>query len=205
MDARTDAALRPQPRREGPDLWGTPATLIDALVGDVLPQLSATGRIWEPACGDGRLAERLRTAGRSVVATDYPALDFLQDPPPPGEVFAAIATNPPFNALDQFIRRGLRLLDGGVTRSLTLLLRLDHLPAQRRVGPISRAAEIRLCAWRPRWIEGSTTGPRWSFAWITWKADHQGPPSFAYSVRPLPLFVAADRTEHVSPPAEAAP
>ena len=51
-DFRTDAALRPQPRRDGPDRWATPPCLVRALVEDVLPQLPP-GRVWEPACGAG--------------------------------------------------------------------------------------------------------------------------------------------------------
>ena len=135
----------------------------------------------------------MRAAGRRVLKSDIPAHDFLTDPAPERGL-GCICTNPPFRLLDDFMARGLAFLDDGVTCSLTLLLRWDHLMAQRRVCPISRAAEIRLCVWRARWIEGSTTGPRWWFCWTTWRADHQGPPIFAYSVRPLPLFAIADHT-----------
>jgi hypothetical protein len=159
-----DAALRPQPTRTGRDVWPTPACLIDALVAHVLPGLPAEGPIWEPAAGDGRLANALRRAGRMVVETDIADLDFLTEPPPCGHL-AAVCTNPPFNQLDGFIDRGLALLDGGVAESLVQLLRWDHLTAKGRATALNRAAAIDLCSWRPRWIPDSTTGPRWSFAW----------------------------------------
>ena len=55
MDARSDAA-RPR-RREGSDLRGTPATLIDALIVDVLRPARP---VWEPA---GRWPPRQTDAG----------------------------------------------------------------------------------------------------------------------------------------------
>jgi hypothetical protein len=88
-----------------------------ALVG-VLPLLPP-GRIWEPAAGAGKLVKTMRAAGREVVATDQPRLDYLTDAPPAGDI-AAIVTNPPFNKLDAFLTRGLEHLDAGVAASVTL-------------------------------------------------------------------------------------
>ena len=187
-DFRTDAALRPQPRRDGPDSWATPPCLVRALVEDVLPQLPP-GRVWEPACGAGGLVAALRAAGRTVVCSDAQPrlrgtlqLDFLTDAPPPG-TFAAVISNPPFNQIDAFTRRGLELLDAGVTASVVWLFRWDHLTAAGRTPALMRASEIRLCTWRPRWIADSTASPRWSFCWITWRAGHTGPPVHARSCR----------------------
>ena len=60
---RQDAALRPQPSRDGADYWPTPASLIGALIPHVLPTLPA-GPVWECAAGDGRLAAAMRDARR---------------------------------------------------------------------------------------------------------------------------------------------
>jgi hypothetical protein len=151
------------------------------LVADVLPQLPP-GPIWEPAAGDGRLAEAMRAAGRSVLGSDVLTRDFLTAAPPID--IAAIVTNPPFNRIDAFIKRALAHLEGDVTDAVVLLMRWDHLTARRRTGPLEGAAEIRVCPWRPRWIEGSTISPRWSFAWVTWRRDHHGPPVYAWSRKP---------------------
>jgi hypothetical protein len=166
-----DAALRPSPHRDGPDDWPTPECLQMALVR-MLPLLPS-GRIWEPAAGAGRLVAAMRAAGRKVIATDRPGLDYLTDARPTGPI-AAIVTNPPFNRLDAFLARSLEHLDAGVTASVTLLLRWDHLTASGRSKVLNRATEVRLCAWRPRWIVDSTTGPRWSFAWVTWSRERTG-------------------------------
>ncbi len=43
---KSDAAFRPQPKRDGPDDWPTPACLCAALTHDVpaIPE----GSVWEP-------------------------------------------------------------------------------------------------------------------------------------------------------------
>jgi hypothetical protein len=178
-------AQRGQPRRDGPDAWATPPCLIRALVEQVLPELPE-GAIWEPAAGDGQLAAMIRLAGRQVIVSDLQPqdgsapLDFLQDAAPNTTRGAIVVTNPPYNALDAFITRGLDLFDRGHTAGLVLLLRHDHLTAASRVAVLNRATREVHCNWRTRWIAGSKGSPRWSFAWITWTT---GP-------RCAPLYVA---------------
>jgi hypothetical protein len=176
-DYRTDAALRPQPRRRGADSWGTPISLINALVVHVLPSLPC-GIIWECAAGDGRLADAMRNVGRQVVASDFHGngIDFLHDDPPSPGQFGAIVTNPPFNSLDAFIARGLHLIDIGKTLALVLLLRNDALMTSGRVDVLNRAALTLGCNWRARWIPDSTGQPRWGFTWVVWRYDQNGPP-----------------------------
>jgi hypothetical protein len=164
------SALRPREARLGPDFWPTPPSLIDALTQHLLPRLPP-GPVWECAAGDGRLVQAM-WRGRHVFASDlYPRRggmprDFLSvSPPAPGTL---VVTNPPFNAADAFIARGLALLDAGQIAGLVLLLRHDHLTAASRVGWLNRATLEVHCNWRPLWIEGSSGQPRWSFAWITW-------------------------------------
>jgi hypothetical protein len=168
---RADPALRPQPKRGGADFWPTPACLIEALLQHVLPALPP-GPVWECAAGDGRLARAIEATGRSVLATDkYPQpgageRDFLRQLPPAPGLLAI--TNPPFHSIDRFLMRGLYLLDRGGIAGLVLLCRHDHLQAQSRAELFNRATLQVHCNWRPIWIEGTTTAPRWSFAWVAW-------------------------------------
>jgi hypothetical protein len=174
---QTDAALRPQPRRSGPDLWPTPPSLIRALINHVVPRLP-DGPIWECAAGQGDLAAALGNAGRQVIASDLHggrSVDFLQSDPP-ARPLAAIVTNPPFFALDAFIARGLRHLDEDAAESLVLLVRDDALMAGGRAAALNRAAFMLGCSWRARWIADSTQSPRWAFTWIVWHAGSGGPP-----------------------------
>jgi hypothetical protein len=179
------AALRPAVRRDGPDYWPTPRCLGDALVRCVLPELP--GPIWECAAGDGRLAAAMRAAGRRVITSDLlPAAagilqhDFLHDPPPAAAHGVVAVTNPPYNALDRFIGRGLQLLDRGDITALVVLLRHDALTASGRAAAVNRASAHWTCCWRPVWLSGTKGGGRWSNVWVAWCAGRGGPPTAHY-------------------------
>src|SRR3546814_632303 len=110
--------------RKPADLYPTPVdgteSLIPALKAMKRPDGLPVKRIWEPACGDGRLARVREWHGFEVIATDlreYPGygvggLDFLDEHPMTkwgwdiGEI-DAIVTNPPFSLAEEFIRRSL--------------------------------------------------------------------------------------------------
>jgi hypothetical protein len=109
--------------------------------------------------------QRDPNATRSSPARSGP--DFWPTPERPAEGCLVI-TNPPFNAADGFIERGLALLDQGAITGLVLLLRHDHLTAGGRVAWLNRATLQLHCNWRPVWIEGSEGQPRWSFCWMMW-------------------------------------
>ena len=146
--------------------------------------LGRQGAASEPAAGNLRLAAMIRLAGREVIASDlHPRdgsapLDFLHDAAPDTTRGAIVVTNPPYNALDAFIARGLDLLDRDHVRVLVLLLRHDHLTAGSRVATLNRATREVHCNWRPRWIAGSNGSPRWSFAWLVWTKGPRRPPLY---------------------------
>jgi hypothetical protein len=178
--SRDPASLRPQPRRNGTDYWPTPPCLIEALVGRVAPTLP-TATFWEMCAGDGRVASALRAAGYRAIASDIDPrgegiarIDFLhEEPSEPGLI---ACSNPPNNQLTAFITRGLQLLDSDRIAGLVLLVRCDVLAAASRAPAFNRANSIFMCCWRPRWIAGSDGNGRWSNAWISWLANHAGPP-----------------------------
>jgi hypothetical protein len=179
--SRDPASLRPQPRRDGHDFWATPHCLINALIKHVLPKLPAAA-IWECAAGDGRLAQAMRAAGYTVLASDIEPRaegierrDFLSGESPPGGLI--VVTNPPFNAIDRFLAGGLQLLDDGLIAGLVLLVRYDTLTASSRADAFNRAAGILTCCWRPVWIEGTKGNGRWSNAWVWWLPHYPGPPA----------------------------
>jgi hypothetical protein len=178
---RDPAALRPQPKRDGPDFWSTPPCLTRALVRHVLPTLPPCP-IWECAAGDGPLVEVMRQAGRTVFASDlHPRVpgvvrcDFLHDEVPQAARGAIATTNPPFSRLNGFIGRGFQLLDRGVIPALIFLLRHDHLQGAERVDVLNRAVLDVHCHWRPIWLACTDGNPLWSFHWIVWQGGHCGP------------------------------
>jgi hypothetical protein len=178
--SRDPSSLRPQPRRNGHDFWATPSCLTTALFEHVLPGLPQAS-IWECAAGDGRLAQAMRAAGYTVLASDIEPrgdaiarIDFLHDEPPRSGLLAA--TNPPFNLLSTFITRGLGLLDCGRIAGLVLLVRCDALTAASRAAAFDRANSIVTCCWRPVWAKDTCGTGRWANAWVCWLPDDAGPP-----------------------------
>jgi hypothetical protein len=129
-DFATDAALRPQPKRDGPDHWATPDCLTAALVTHILPSLPRAP-IWEPAAGDGVLVRAIEATGHRVFAGDIGSgQNFFSASPPP--FCQSLVTNPPFNQLDRFLTRAASLV-GSPNNSLiaaVLLLRWDALTAR---------------------------------------------------------------------------
>src|SRR5665213_601373 len=81
---------------EGPDFFPTPEWATRALIDNE----PFDGTIWEPACGDGTMAEVLKRTGCPVEASDLydrgygeARVDFLRS----NRIADNIVTNPPYN------------------------------------------------------------------------------------------------------------
>lgn len=141
------------------------------------------GPIWEPACGDGRMARVL--AGRFEVVSsdlvdrgcaDWVQLDFLKaEAPPGGRAVGAIVTNPPYGERGlmarAFVCRALALTRE--TRGqVAMFLRneWDCAVTWRELYEIQPLALKIVCLKRPYWAErqAGDSGPRHNFAWFVW-------------------------------------
>lgn len=89
------------------DRCETPGYALDP----ILPFLPDGVRLWEPACGSGRIVRRLRHLGYRVIGSDLmqenPGKNFFTWEPPGG--FDCIITNPPYSIKPQWIRRCYQL------------------------------------------------------------------------------------------------
>lgn len=120
--------------------------------------------VWEPACGDGIMAEALREYFPSVLASDChdygykPAeiVDFLAREP--DQRVDWVITNPPFKSAADFVRQGLKVSGQGVAvlcRSVFLesadRYKLLHEGAARLawVAPFSERVPMQLGPWNP--------------------------------------------------------
>jgi hypothetical protein len=106
----------PQPQKsdtpQGRDLFQTPNYAVDLLVPFIPKNITW---IWEPACGDGKIVQRLTENSYSVYPSDIRKssgwidnwiIDFLDDEKP--TVYSnnfAIITNPPFSIKQKFYYR----------------------------------------------------------------------------------------------------
>ena len=150
---------------------------------------SFEGPIWEPACGDGRIARVLEAAGHAVVATDLnhfgygqPGIDFLAEPTARAR---HIVTNPPYGQglADAFIGHALRLTatTGG---KVAMLLNLASLAHESRTAFWRDQPPARLYA-----IDGVVCWPdpvrppprhflQHRYCWAVWEPGHSGPSAF---------------------------
>lgn len=169
------------------------------LVLEVDPNAEA---VWEPACGEGHIAEPLRKYFPHVFASDifdygYGGLqDFLlgdrqeQTPgrrgcTPGGIVVDWIITNPPFKLAAQFVERGLELATVGVA----VLVRLAWLESVDRfhmfyraahpltvLAPFAERVPMQLGAWDPE-LSSAT-----AYAWFIFRKTSIAPKP---TIRPI--------------------
>lgn len=185
------------------DAYFTEPWVTRALVGAVDFDLAdyPAGAIWEPACGDGRMARELTGAGYRVIASDlndwgYGAagVDFLTAPAPAGIV--AIITNPPFSD-DLSVRFAERALAAtrAVRGRVALLQRHEFdAPGGRHQLFAAPFAGKLVLPRRPVWIAGpKKAAPRVPYAWFLWCWRHRGRPALAYLPDPVAAAPAGRR------------
>lgn len=164
------------------DFYCTPPWATRALIEHVFPHLERRGHCkfqnaWEPACGEGHIAEVLREYFLRVVASDihdygYPdtkVADFLKGPSLRNADW--IITNPPFGDVGEFFV--LNALDAAGT-GVAMFMRVQWLDSIGRYERIFRdkpptliaffAERVNLC--KGRWDpEGSTAT---AYMWLVW-------------------------------------
>ncbi len=170
-------------RRPG-DFYPTPPEVTLALLesGVLLPDLP----IWECACGEGALAEVLRGAGRSVVATDLfdrgygePGHDFTRADKALAPI---VVTNPPFVHAKAFIVSALRL--EGVEQ-VALLLKATYWNAGDRYELLNNFPPT---FWMPITWRVDFTGagkPAMDLCWAVWSKFGRYGDQWATFLKPL--------------------
>lgn len=116
--------------REQDDFYATEPKAIDILCGVE----KFEGRIWECACGQGHLSERLKTFGYEVISSDLidrgygtGGIDFLQCSKP---FDGNIITNPPYKYAKEFIEKAYELIPKG--KKIAMFLKLQFLEGKVR-------------------------------------------------------------------------
>lgn len=170
--------------RKERDLYETPEWVTDALI----PHLPfADFRVWEPACGSGKMVRALRKSGVSVAKfTDIDSgADFMAWDEAAVEV-NAIITNPPYELATEFCEHALRLMDKrcGV---VAMLLRTDFDHAKGRshlFRDCPAFAKKLVLTKRIVWFEpepgAKGKSPSFNHAWFIWDWKHEGPPTIGY-------------------------
>lgn len=153
----------------GPDFFPTPRWATFALIENE----TFDGEIWDPACGDGAMAQVLATTGNIIRASDLydrgfgeHGHDFLEA----ARAAANIVTNPPYNCAEAFVAQGVKL----ATNKFALLLRLAFLEGARRADAIfAKTPPSRIWVFSERitfYPKGAKRagGGTTAYAWFVW-------------------------------------
>src|SRR3990167_2918633 len=132
-------------------------------------------RIWEPACGDGKLAEVFRKEGYNINCTDKYKYNYIRNTSPETDFLLAdatnstwIITNPPFTLAYEFIEHSIKLLTkarnyrGGVA----LLLKSNFWHVKRN-SKLKQPEVVAPLTWRPNFTQDHKS-PVLDMAWSIW-------------------------------------
>jgi hypothetical protein len=170
--------------RQANDSYQTPSWVTDALS----PHLQRLAlHIWEPACGDGAMADALTALGYRVHASDIiTGDDFLKAKSLPSDAIQGIVTNPPYSIGQAFIEHALQLTKpvGGV---VAMLLRCDYDHAKTRrhlFADCPAFAKKIILTKRIVWFQRPGAAPSFNHCWCVWDHHHSGKPTIEYA--PVP-------------------
>ena len=159
------------------DFYPTPPWATRALI-EIIAEDEPLGRVWEPACGEGHMAEVLKERALAVYASDvhdyghgYVVLDFFEATEA-GEDW--IITNPPFSGSnDRALAFAQHALGLKPKRGVALLVSLQWLEGVERwsLFVTTPPSTIAIFAERVNLVEG-----RWdpdgskpmAYAWLIW-------------------------------------
>jgi predicted RNA methylase len=184
------------------------------------------GKVWEPACGTGILAEAVRRLGRKVIATDIAShgyegqaeqRDFRDYDAPPDPGVKIILTNPPYDAempdgskvtAEDFLRHALKLM-AEVGGQVVMLLRneFDSAASRKDLFADHQAFAGKLILTRrPYWQQRVKNGkwPRFNYAWFVWDFSRSpGAAEVAYLTEPRrgPVAIEQQTTRVETSPA----
>ncbi len=172
--------------RRPTDFYETPEDVTQVLL-DYL-SISTHYKIWEPACGEGKISKVLKENNYDVLSSDirdvgYEAafkFDFLNGSLKRGQDW--IITNPPFSLAEQFI--GRCLLRNG---SFALLLKSQYWHAKKRTALFKscRPKYILALNWRPDFLYGERGGnPTMECFWCVWESPHKAATIYDILERP---------------------
>lgn len=139
--------------------------------------------IWECACGQGHLSERMKYHSKTVYSTDlidrgygHERIDFLKaDLPFNGDII----TNPPYKYAVEFVEKALELTNNKVA----MFLKLTFLESTGRVEFFKKYPPKKIYVFSKRVICAkngdfeNTQGSAVAYAWFVWEKGYQGLPT----------------------------
>lgn len=182
--------------REQDDFYATDPVALERLLDgcsdwllDIFTDAKDTA-VWECACGNGNLADKLLHRRFNVWATDLKdrgygmsGVDFLQTTRTPEDGINVIITNPPYSLANEFILHALDILpEGGV---YVALMNITYLAGQKRYNAIYSKGSLRdiyifskrIECWRNNDRETYGNKAMVDFAWYVFQKGFKGQPT----------------------------
>ena len=169
-------------KRAAHDFYPTPPEVTIALM-DFL-RLPKFAHVWEPASGEGDMAQALVSLGYCVEISDImmgDQFDFLKMEMP--EYTHWIITNPPFSQSEQFIRRAAEF---GIPFAFLLKAQYWHAEKRRKLYEEITPSYILPLTWRPDFLFKQQSGgaPLMDMAWNVWDLRSRGAAQYIPIGRP---------------------
>lgn len=147
--------------------------------------------MWECACGEGHLSERLKKHGHFVISTDLinrgygkGEIDFLTAGRPLMEDTLAIVTNPPYRYATEFVRHALEIMHDG--EYVCMFLKLTFLEGKERRKLFDKSPPLKVLVFSER-IKcakngdfGSVGASAVAYAWFVWRKGYKGKPTVSW-------------------------
>lgn len=175
--------------RQGDDYYATDPIAIDVLLKDGHAKIS--NMVWEPACGEGHLAERLKKYGYSVYSTDIVdrgygdgLLNFLTYA---GKWEGDILTNPPYKYAKEFVEHALDIIPTG--NKVFMFLKIQFLEGKERRKLFEKyppkcvyiSSSRILCAKNAEFEKMKKGGgSAVAYAWFEWEKGFNGYPTIKW-------------------------
>ena len=177
---RAQSLVGTSPGRPKDDFYPSPPEAVEAL----LAVETFTGKIWEPACGDGAISKVLEAHGHDVLSTDLidrgygtGGLDFLTA----SQQVENVITNPPFKLGEEFVVKALESTTGKVA----MLCKLQFLEGAKRrkmfeTTPLKAVHVFSKRLSMTRNGEKMQNSGMIAFAWLVWDWSYSGQPRLGW-------------------------
>lgn len=175
------AGGNPERGRVENDFYATPISATEAL----MKVENFNGKIWEPACGDGKMSKVLEKYNKTISSDLYdrgygtPNIDFLKIK---DKNYDNIVTNPPFEFFQEFAETALNI----VKYKVALFGKLQALEGQKRATFLEISPLKTVYVFKKRvnplrnGSEVDENGKKWAstmaFAWYIWDKEYSGYP-----------------------------
>lgn len=174
-------------KRVESDFYPTPPEATQALLNFL--NLDIGTKVWEPACGEGHMAEVMEKNGLFVEKSDLMyGQDFLKVP---FRDCDWIITNPPFSISEKFIQR---CKEHG--RPFALLLKSQYWHAKRRIEIFrdTKPSYVLPLTWRPDFMfkKRGKGAPLMDVIWVVWGME--------VISKKYPLYIPLEKPKEIGRP-----